>query len=271
MDLRKACDFYRIILNEVRKEFLLIWSHRIQWVCEIFCLILFFFFLTRINPYHQNSDKDFFLELYLVNYAIWFYAVLIIGDVGGKLANEMRTGTFEQICLAVIPMIWILIARIFASIVRATMLFFLLIIPLALLFSIQISFQHANLFFRIFFCLIPGLFGLSFCLGGITLLTKEMGSIFNAINNTLLFLSGSFVSLDSFPGWIASFAKCLPTTQAISIFRNQVQNTRTLPSSGLNGEIWNLIGTSLLYLVIGLLIFFLCEKKAKLLGTLGHY
>jgi ABC-2 type transport system permease protein len=249
-------------LNEIRKEFFLIWSYRIQWAFEILALILFFFFLSRMNPTHSG-------ELSLINYAIWFYAILIIGDMGGKLANEMRTGTFEQLCLGVIPMAWILTARIFASIIRATVLFLLLIIPLAVLFSIPVPFQHMLLFFEVFCGLIPGLLGLSFLLGGITLLIKDAGPIVNIVNNSILFLSGGFIPLSAFPGWATAFATHLPTTQAIAILKNKLGGS--IRGNSIYGDMTILLGYSLLYLIVGILSFLYCERRVRIAGTSGHY
>src|SRR3972149_9469158 len=95
-------SFYYIAINEIRKELLLVWSYRIQWLCEIIALMLFFFFLSRVNYALLSFGNHF--ELSLMSYATWFYAILIIGDMAGKLANEMRAGTFEQISLAGVSM-----------------------------------------------------------------------------------------------------------------------------------------------------------------------
>lgn len=261
-------NFYYIAINEIRKELLLVWSYRIQWICEIVALTLFFFFLSRMN-YAFSKDSD--LEFSLMSYATWFYAILIIGDMAGKLANEMRTGTFEQISLAVVSMPWILVARVFTSIIRATALFLLLMIPLATLFSIHISFHNIGLFFVVFGGLLPGLLGLSFLLGGITFILKEAGPIINIVNNTLLFLSGGFVPLDTFPSWVVMITKYLPTTQAINIFRvnRQLSTHSFFPFS--NSGISSLVVHSFIYLLIGLFAFLYLERKAKSEGTLGHY
>lgn len=256
--------FFLQCMNEIRKELFLIWSYRVQWIFEIVALILFFFFLSRINL----SFSQFSFEYSLINYATWFYAILIIGDIGGKLANEMRSGTFEILCLAVIPIFWILLARIFASIIRATALFFLLVVPLALIFSVPVSFQHLQLFFKVFCGLLPSLLGLSFLLGSITLIIKEVGSIINIVNNSILFLSGGFVPFSAFPKWVVFIANHLPTTQAMTIFRNHLMFQNDLL---FNKEMTILIVHSFLYLIIGVLLFLSCEKKVRLAGTLGHY
>lgn len=261
-------SFYNIAINEIRKELLLVWSYRIQWFFEIVALSLFFFFLSRMN---YAFTKDSNLEFSLISYATWFYAILIIGDMSGKLANEMRTGTFEQINLAVVSMPWILTARVFASIIRATAIFLLLTIPLVTLFSIRTSFQNIVLFFTVFMGLLPGLLGLSFLLGGITFILKQAGPIINVVNNTLLFLSGGFVPLDTFPNWVVTITKHLPTTQAISIFRNSIQNSKHSFFLFEQVEMSNLLVHSFVYLMIGLLAFLYCEKRAKSSGSLGHY
>jgi hypothetical protein len=75
-----------------------------------------------------------------VAYGIWFYSVLIIGDISGKVSLKMRSGTFEQIYLSSIPIPMIFLSKIITSIFRA------FIIMTTLLMLINLSYLGLGIF-----------------------------------------------------------------------------------------------------------------------------
>ena len=77
--------FPRIVLNELIKELLIVWSYRLQWVGEIVSLIIFFMFLFNLT----NET-----EYAAISYCLWFYSILIIGDISGKISVDMKAGAF---------------------------------------------------------------------------------------------------------------------------------------------------------------------------------
>ena len=105
--------FPRIVLNELIKELLIVWSYRLQWVGEIVSLIIFFMFLFNLT----NET-----EYAAISYCLWFYSILIIGDISGKISVDMKAGTFEQVYLSIVPFKKLLIAKILSSIIRSTVL-----------------------------------------------------------------------------------------------------------------------------------------------------
>src|SRR5690242_18248310 len=114
----------KIIWNEIKKEFFNTWSYKWQWIGEFVSLIAFFFFLRALTQEVQMTG---------VSYCIWFYSVLIIGDISGKISMEMRSGTFEQIYLSSISPWVLFISKVIASILRALAVaaFFLALLGLA--------------------------------------------------------------------------------------------------------------------------------------------
>lgn len=258
--------FIKTALNEVWKELLVTWSYRTQWLAEMLALsLLFFYLMTMSHHIPESSHNEHF---YLFSYAIWFYSVLIIGDISSKLSTEMRTGTFEQVYLSVLPITLVFLSRIFASLIRSTLLMLIFVGPLMLFLGKLPGLDQTICLLIVLTCLAPGLIGLSFLMGGITFLIKESGPLINILNNGLLFLSGAFLPLNALPHWLASIALLLPTTKAIKIITQFT--TPEFPFSEIP-DLLSLCVTSLVYLGVGLLAFSLCEKRAKSLGSLGHY
>jgi|GEM_PF-6530368 len=119
--------------------------------------------------------------------------------------------------------------------------------------------------FKIVYILIittPGLFGISLFMGGLTILLKDIGWLMNILNNSFLFLSGIFLPLDSYSDQLQKIALMIPTSQAIKLLnQNQFFINDWVVMAIIN----------LSYLLMGIFCFFICERKAKMKGILGHY
>lgn len=246
-------NFIRVLRNEINKEMATTFSYRSQWIGEFLSLIIFYLFLSKL------PDK---LELSKLSYSLWFYSILIVGDISGKISTEMRLGTLEQIYLSTYSVIYLLSVKILASMVRCGLLMFCLLLLLSInTYANSIYFPEMT-FFIALLCITPGLFGISLLIGGITLLIKDASWIVNIVNNSMLFLSGIFLSIEAFPHWTQTLSFALPTTQAIIlIHRGNIQLMDWLIAFCI----------SLAYFLIGFVFFFICDKKAKSKGLLGHY
>lgn len=194
-------------------------------------------------------------------YSIWFYSILIIGDISGKVSLEMRTGTFEQMYLSSISIPILFIAKALVAILRA----FLIMTSLLAFFW---SFGYVNfslLQYKTIYILIIttiGLFGISFFICGLTILIKDTSWLINIVNNGLLFLSGIFLPLDFFSSQLQRVLLMIPTTQAIKSLYQQID---------LFNDLIPMIFLNSIYFILGISFFLFCEKKAKMKGILGHY
>lgn len=243
--------FLKIVWNEIKKEFFSTWSYKWQWLGECISLISFFFFLNALSQEIRMTG---------VSYCIWFYSVLIIGDMSGKISMEMRSGTFEQLYLSSISPSFLFVSKIIVSIIRSFS-----IISIFLLFFYMTGYVNIHsISFKVILsllCISPGLVGISFFIGGLTILLKDVSWLINIINNSFLFLSGIFLSPESLPKSFQRISASIPTTQAIRISQEQI-------------DVCNLVTVlviNLAYFVIGISMFFFCERKAKNNGILGYY
>ncbi|MGK5595270.1 MAG: ABC transporter permease [Parachlamydiaceae bacterium] len=243
--------FFKIVWNEIKKEILTAWSYRLQWLGEFISLLVFFTFLIALAREKQIAG---------VSYCLWFYSILIIGDISGKISTDMRSGTFEQIYLSAIPVPFLLFAKVISAIFRSFIIMCSLFIIISILGYITLSSLPIIKLTYTMLIITPGLFGLSLFLGGLTILLKDVGWIINIINNSLLFLSGIFMTIESFPKWLQYVSQISIITNAVDFIKiNHSNNALSL----------FILSTS--YLVFGSVIFLYCEKKAKLRGCLGHY
>lgn len=244
--------FIKIIWNEIKKEILTSWSYRLQWLGEFLSLLIFFMFLINLTEEKQIAA---------ISYCLWFYSILIIGDISGKISTEMKSGTLEQIYLSIIPIPFLFFTKVISSIVRASLIMGGLFILLWGLGYLAIFNLPIKIVVFATALITPGLFGLSLILGGLTILLKDIGWIINIVNNSLLFLSGIFIPLKTFPQWLQHIAQTSLITKAVEIINN----------NSITSNWFLLFINSFCYLLFGFIIFLCCEKRAKLTGTLGHH
>lgn len=111
----------------------------------------------------------------------------------------------------------------------------------------------------------------AFCVAGLTIVFKQIGTVVNMIQNLLLFLSGALLPVDRLPPALAAFATTLPTTQGIAVLREVVLGGHSLADTWADGSLPWLAVHSALYLAVGWLVYARCEAIAKRQGTLGQY
>ncbi len=242
-----------MIWLEIKKEISTTWSYKYQWIGELMSLVVFYFFLSNL------SNK---LEIAILGYCLWFYSMLIVGDISGKISTELKLGTFEQVYLSTFSIFTLLSAKITASIAKSVLLVSCLLLFLAIEKHLNFENSFIPLFLISVALVTPGLFGISFLLGGITLNFREAGWLLNIFNNSMLFLSGAFLSMRTFPEWIQKVSVILPTTQVIEILNTENRSYQ---------DFSRLIIFSMFYLLLGCTIFRLCNNKAKSRGILSHY
>lgn len=243
--------FFKILWNEFKKEFFNTWSYRWQWIYEFISLFAFFFFL---NMFAGQAETG-------IAYCIWFYSVLIIGDVSGKVSSEMRAGTFEQLYLSSVSIPILFLSKAITSICRALIIVTLFLMLFGVFGYVTLSFLNYKIIY-ILISITPGLFGISLFIGGMTILFKDTNWLINIINNSFLFLSGIFLPLNSLSEEVQKIALILPVTQAIKALNQSTFFTTDLMLMTI---------TNICYFTIGLCCFYLFEKRAKMKGVLGYY
>lgn len=241
--------FCYLVKNEILKELYTSFSYRLQWLGELLGVTIFYFYLSYISV-----GRGFSFD----SYSIWFFSIALIGDLSGKIANEMNLGIFEQNYLSIFSIKKLFIAKIAASIVR---IFSILIILQIMHFFV--SFQTiAVSSYLIMLAILPSLIGISFMLTGLTLILKDIGWLINILNNSLLFISGMFFASELFPKWIKSISFLFPTRLGYEFYN---------PTLSPEWIIFMFCFQSCIYPLIGSIVLRFSETKARLSGCSGFY
>ncbi len=260
-------NFTLILYNEARKRSLIMWDYKSNVFIQIFMMILIFIGATFLVGGGQFRPTQ--IASILLGYILWYYARMVVTSISSQMVGEAQIGTLEQIYMSPFPPPVILLARLLVLLSSTT---FIVIIPTLLLaapLGLRFPFRWEGLV--IFAITLVGLFGLALVLAGAALVFKQIGTVADLLQNVLLFLTGSLLPIDHFPGWLFIFAQFLPITQGIALVRNVVLNGQSLGAAWNNGSLFWLMVNSSVYLVLGWLTYLVCERKAKLKGSLGQY
>lgn len=256
-----------IALNETHKGLLLRWSYKF----DLFSQVFFYGFMFVGFIFFQGGADRNIAEITsaLLGYLIWFYLMHIGASMGSQLREEAQTGTLEQMYMSPAPSGIVQIGRSLSPLLVATVLGAVIVIPLLLAYQLHVPWRWAGL--PVFALTLIGIYGYAFVIGGATLLFQNVENAAALFRILLLFLNGAFRPIDQMPGWLAAIARVLPTTEGIIVLRKVVLEGQLLAEVWRDGSLAWLILHSIIYLVLGWLVYAICERVARRRGLLGQY
>lgn len=253
--------------NETYKRLLITWSYKFNILTQLVTVGLIFIGLSfLVQGGHFEPAQSASL---LLGYVVWFYARIVIMSTSGDMMRETQAGTMEQMYMSPAPGWLLLLGRMFSLLVSTTILVLLPTAGLVLLLGIRIPLHWEGL--PILLITLIGLFGFTLVLSGMALVFKQIDALADLVQNLLLFLTGSLLSIDHFPAWLATIARTLPITQGIEVLRQVMLNRQSLLSAWADGSLPWLLVNSAIYVGVGWLIFKWCERFARHKGSLGQY
>ncbi len=260
-------NFSLVLYNETRKRLLILWDYKSNALTQIFMMILIFVGATFLIGGGQLHPAQ--LTSMLLGYIVWYYARIVITTTSSEMLGEAQIGTLEQIFMSPAHPALILLARMFVLLCTSTIIVILPAILIAAPLGIQFPFRWEGLV--VFAVTLAGLFGFALALSGAALVFKQIDTLADLLQNVLLFLTGSLLPITHFPPWLHAFAETLPITQGIAIIRNVVLDGQPLATTWMNGSMLWLMLNSAMYLCIGWCTYVICERHARMKGSLGQY
>jgi ABC-2 type transport system permease protein len=255
------------LIGEIRKNLLISWTYKANMFVSLFTLgFIFVGIVFFLGGGSFSPDK---IASALLGYLVWMYAVTAISDLSYGLRGEISAGTLEQLAMSPTPMGLLLIGRVTATLMIATIQVFLMGIIMNLLLGVRIPLRLEAL--PALLLTLLGVFGFGFIIAGAMLIFKQVESFSNLLNNALAFLNGSFLPISALPIWMAVISKTLPSTLGIIVIREIILEGKSLATTWREGSLVELTVNSVIYFVVGWLVFAVCEWIAKNRGSLGQY
>ena len=202
------------------------------------------------------------LESFIVGYFLWTIMFMAYSNVAHGLMNDANRGTLEQLNMSGIKLSTIVTARslstLLVNFIVSSALLFIIILTTGYQFEIKIFTVLLSIFLGIF-----SILGIGLIFGGLALIFKKISSLLGIIQYFLI----AFVVVNPESEIIHNLIPFRPA--ADKVFLSMMGGY-----SLIDFELYDymiMIGNSILYFGIGLLVFNRCVKIAKRKGLLGQY
>ncbi|WP_164731072.1 ABC transporter permease [Anoxybacter fermentans] len=252
-------NLFNIFKAELNKYWIEIKTYYPDHIVNI--IVTYIFFTGFFLGFRNNSMID---DSYYIGFLYWFFVSNVISEASVSISFEKQIGTLEQLILKPVSLeviclvktlVWLMITSIKAIIL---LLIIKLTLPINIVFDIKVV--------PILIITLTGLLGFSLLLAGLTLRFTKTASFESILSYILLFFTGAIVNIDNMPKLVRFISKTLPLTNGILISQRLINNESVSIS-----QIFSLCLNSLLYLVVGILLFKYINKKSKTEGIYNEY
>lgn len=254
-----------LFLAELKRSWIQLTRYASEVIGGIIGTTIIFYGLFLSARYIAGSAFQFGdrLDSIIVGYVLWTLMIFILGDIAGGLQQEARTGTLEQLFLSPYRAPTVFLMRAIASLLLNLAINLGILLLILLLTGSQLRFPP-SLVFPLFTVLL-GAYGISFAMGALALILKQVQQLLGVFQFALLFLFTTpvetWTGMARFLGWL------LPMAPGAGLLREVMARGASLDWSGwaltlLNGAV---------YFGLGVCLFRWATQTVKRQGKLGGY
>ena len=194
----------------------------------------------------------------IVGFAVWLFAISACSSASQDIQEETEQRTLEQLCIAPLPLWTLLALRAALGLLGALLA---LLVALGLAHVLTSGRLQGDWFATIAACLLaaPALVGVGYALAGVMLLAKKAELLLAAMFPVV-------IGLVALPAYPVNALGLLPYAWGAATARATAAGAQPEPLVwlliALNGLVWALLGG---------LVFWWAERRARQLGVLGHF
>ncbi len=252
-----------LLQAQVKKEFILLRRYFFNFLGG-FATLYVVFLLLFLGYRGLAAGTDMYgtgLGNLIVGYMLWIFAMTIYQDISYHLFNEAREGILEQLYMSPFGYIRVTAFRLIAGLVLNFGMAFLILMAMMLSTGRYLNLDLISLVPLIILLLVP-IAGLGFILGGLQILYKRIQSILQIVQFLLVGVVVAPINL----GWTVF----LPGTMASHLVRQVMVEEAFITALPWTQFLMALV-MAVFYLLLGLAIFKLCERRAMISGRLGQF
>lgn len=260
----------RILREEVRRSLTLLrryWPNELSFVLTIYIFFLIILFTgSAMSPTGSIGEEG--KANTLVGMMMWQLSMGCFGVLGWSFFNEAQAGTLEHLYLSPSGVVPILLAR---SVANFLISFLQMVISCVL--AMVTTGTRLDLPPLEVAVIVPlsvlGTYGFGFIMAALTMWFKRTQALMQLSQFFFLVFTGAMFPLDKMPWAMRAFGETLPVTAGIRALRAVSIHGARL--GDVMGDVYLMAGTSAFWLVVGVIIFKIAEKGARLKGNIGAY
>lgn len=263
--MKQLYYIFKVSLDKAFKETIRYRFNFISQIATFYILFMAMFYglksfgaYMRVPSIYLNDT----LEGFVAGYFVWTIIVLAYSDIAYSIIRDAMRGTLEQLSMPPIGLHNILLIRGICNLLINLILSSIVLVLAMLSTGYYLKFNILMLIILIFGGILS-LFGIGLILGGLALIFKKIQTLLNIIQFFVLALV--------IPGSNSNIlTNLLPFRPSINIIYKTMISGYTLKDLSLQDIGFMLVNT-ILYLILGIVVFKRCEIIAKKRGLLGQY
>ncbi|WP_449603699.1 ABC transporter permease [Paenibacillus sp. Marseille-Q9583] len=208
------------------------------------------------------ASFDTNVQYSIVSVVFWSLTMMTMNFIGYSVITEATRGTLEQLYMSPMGVWKIMLTRIVSQLGLQSVIMILLLFG-AMLTSGQWLSLNPMTTIPIIIVTMISMVGVSFMIAGLAIIVKQIQAFLQIFQFVLMGLV--FV-----PITVAPFLAFAPFVKGVNMVRTVMLENLTLRDLSLS-DYGVLILNSLVYLILGLVVFDRCEKIAMKKGLLGQY
>jgi len=257
-----------LIWTILRMNFLLMARYKVNFVAQIVGMYLFFaviFFGGQAAVENVGGGMGALggtLDAVIVGWFLWTMAQSAYSSLSSEVTQESRWGTLEQLFMSPHGFGTVLGVKVFVNMLLSMVIGSLMLALMLLTTGRTLALDFVSVFPIVVLTLLS-VVGLGYVFAGLALVYKQISNVSQLMQFVLV-------------GLIAAPVAELPILSALPL----VQGSKMLQATMREGvRLWEftpfqlgtLVGTAVVYSVVGYLIFLFCLHVARDRGVMGHY
>lgn len=269
---KQVVSYLRLLKAEFKRGFVNYIRYPLKAAFEVAGVMIFFWAVSSgsvSSAVLQGAGSREAILQQLISFVLLFFALAGVQGANRVVREESDTGTLEQLCLSPFGLSKIVIARGLTDTLRMAL-------PLSAAWIGISIVSHEHIVFSpyVFALAIPvalimniGMLGMGFVVGAMALVFKRVGFLANLVSLALLPL---MLGAERLPGEVARLAVNIPLVRAGELLSNIASGPFYAVDEIVRG-FRDLSLTSLVWIVVGIMIFHGSEHFARDRGLLGKY
>lgn len=255
--------WFNLLKANTRKEYIELKRYlpnTISMLATFYILFIGMFFGIKLIGSPDTMEVN--IQYTIVNFIFWFLAMNVMNFIGWAITNEALRGTLEQLYMSPLGAWRILLSRLVGSL-AINIILMIALLYLAMFTAGQWLYLDPITLLPILIFTLFSMFGFAYMVAGLSIIFKQVQAFLQILQFILAAMT--FIPLSVTP--YLAFA---PFVKGVDMMRNaMIYNLSITEFSFMDFGV--LIANAVIYFILGLILFWRCERVAMNKGLLGHY
>lgn len=261
--------YLSLMKEEIRREYIIFKRYWMNGASFAFTVYLLFMMVVGMgNALSGGAVTPEAKASALVGLLVWQLSLGCMSVLGWSFFNEAATGTLEHLYLSPMGVTSVFLARSVANFLHQIVIMSMSGLLAVLTAGVRLHLPVAELVV-ILPLAVAGTYGFGFLLAAMTLTFKRTQQLMNLTQFFFMFFSGAVVPMEQLHWGFRAIGETLPITSGIRALRAITIDGATL--ADMSGNLIHMSLTSAVWLVAGLAVYTLADRRARLKGSIGQY